>query len=223
MVHVAGSLPTGEANGLEAHSLALAKALSNGRKHFIVGVVETDSVKTKKKDLSPDPTIAFTRVELVPFEGDLEEAAADLLQALGDARRGGAGQQSFDLKGEQKREEPEIAALESGPGYYFQVRDLPAGRFGLYLCTQHVEGVGKRGNLMRSELGEVAPGEYQLHELPESLRELAAVLIEEWETNTGSSVLVDEDVVDAEVVEDDEYAEDQAEESADDEDGEEEE
>lgn len=201
MVHIAGSLPKGEANGLEAHSRHLAEALVKGQKHFVIGVVKTKSVKTGD-DLVPDPTVMFTRVEMIDLDSDLEDLAADLLTAAADARRVGGGQQTFDMpKQEAEPEEPETLALDAGAGYYFQVRDLPAGRFGLYLCTHHVEGVKKRGNLLRSEMGEVAPGDYQLHELPSSLSQLGALLVQEWETNTGTSVLNDDDgVIDAEVV-----------------------
>lgn len=201
MVHVAGNLPKGEANGLEAYSRTLAEALVSAKKFFVVGVVETASVKTKRDDLMPDPTVGFTRVELIEFESELEAPAAGLLEAAADARRGGAGQQKFDFDkpGDADPEEPRTLEVESGPGYYFQVRDLPAGRFGLYLCTRYVEGIAKRGNLLRSELGEVAPGDYQEYELPAALQELGRVLIEEWETDTGAST-VDEDVVDADVV-----------------------
>ncbi len=201
MVNIAGSLPKGDANGLDAHSRVLAEALVSGKKFFVVGVVKTHSVKTGE-DLAPVPTVQFTKVELVELDSELETLAADLLVAAQDQRRGGAGQQTFDMP-DPEEEEPEVLALAEGSGYHFIVRDLPAGRFGLYLCTQHVEDVKKRGNLLRSELGEVAPGDYQLHELTQSLQPIAEVLIQEWETNTGTSVLADEEVIDAEVLEDD--------------------
>ena len=203
MVHVAGNLPKGDANGLDAHSRALAEALVSGKRYFVIGVVETASIKTKKDDLMPDPTVAFTRVEMIEFESALEAPAAGLIEAASDARRGGGGQQKFDFGdapgGAADDAEPETLEVESGPGYYFQVRDLPAGRFDLYLCTRYVEGVRKRGNLLRSELGEIAPGDYQEHELPAALQNLGRVLIDEWETDSGSSQ-VDDDVVDADVV-----------------------
>lgn len=206
-MNIAGSLPKGEANGFEAHSRLLSEALVKGQKFFAVGVVKTHSVKTGD-DLVPVPTVAFTRVELVPLDAtDLETVAADLLQAATDLRRGGAGQQAFNLRsddGAEEDAEPEVLELDAGPGYYFVIRDLPAGRFGIYLHTQHIETGRKRGNLLRSELGEVAPGEYQLYELPKALQPIAEVLVEEWESNAGTAVV--DDVVDAEVVDDEESA-----------------
>lgn len=208
MVHIAGTLPKGEANGLEAHSLRLAQELTTQKRFFVIGVVQTDSVKTKAKDLFPEPTIAFVRAELIPLdETDLETMAADLLQAASELRRGGEGQQTFNLKDDEPKES-ETLELENGPGYWFEVRDLPAGRFGLYLHTQYIETGKLRGNLLRSKHGEVAPGEYQLHELPPSLRSIGELLIEEWDTNTGTSVV--DDVVDAEVVDEDEEEEQEA-------------
>ena len=89
MVHVAGNLPKGEANGLDAHSRALAEALVSGKRYFVIGVVETASIKTKKDDLMPDPTVAFTRVEMIEFESALEAPAAGLIgSGIGRAARG---------------------------------------------------------------------------------------------------------------------------------------
>ncbi|MHA3682819.1 hypothetical protein ACXR2W_00970 [Leucobacter sp. HY1908] len=200
MVHVAGALPKGEANGLEAHSLALSKALGVGRKFYVVGVVETHSVKTGK-DFVPVPTVAFTRVELVPFEHELETPAADLLVALSDVRRGGDGQQSFNLRGEAAPDmpvEPEVLELDSGGGMFFRVVDVEPGVFELRLCSQYVEGLLVR-RLQRSDWGEVPPGDYQADQFDEALASFARVLLTEWETNGGEAVVDAEVVDDAEV------------------------
>lgn len=197
MVHIAGSLPKGEANGLEAHSLALSQALTSGRKHYVVGVVETHSVKTSK-ELVPVPTVQFVRVEMVPFEDGLETPAADLLLALSDLRHGGSGQQTFDFKGKAAADspaEPEVLELDAGGGMFFRVVDVSPGVFELRLCSQYVEGLLVR-RLQRSEWGEVPPGDYQAGQLDPALAEFAERLLLEWESNGGDAV------VDAEVVDD---------------------
>lgn len=205
MVSFAGSLPKGDANGLEAHSRALVEALPTGAKFFVVGVLHTHAVKTGS-DLVPVPTAAFSQVELIGLNSGLEEPAAKLLRAAQSERVGGPGQQEFDLAADSAPGEPDVGPLElsEGPGYFFQVVDSAPGRFDLLLCTQHISGVRVRRGLQREEFGELPPGEYQLFELElsdaasSSLRGLGEVLIEEWESNTGTAV------VDAEVVDEDE-------------------
>lgn len=203
MVNIAGTLPKGGGNGLEAHSAALAKALVGGQRFFAVGVVVTDSVKTKA-DLDPVPTIKFNRIELVPFEHELEAAAAELLQAAGALRD--HGQQAFDFaksEGSAPAEPAGPAELDAGGGMYFRVVDVEPGVFELRLCSQYVEGLLTR-TLHRSEWGEVPPGDYQAGQFDMALSVLASNLLVEWSTNGG-----DAEIVDAEIVEDDERAEDE--------------
>ena len=214
MVNIAGSLPKGEANGLAAHARELAQALTNGRKYFVVGVVGTDSVKTKQADLEPVPTVAFTRLELVPFNDELEDPARALMQALADQRMGVAGQQRFSFGTDAEATPAGPAEFEAGGGMFFRVVDSEPGRFDLLLCSQYVDGVLSRSGLVREQFGEIPPGEYQLAQLDGEVLGLAQRLLTEWETNGGEAV------VDAEIVEDE--VEDAAEEAADDEDGEEE-
>ena len=203
MVHVAGNLPKGEANGLEAHSRVLAQALVGGQKFYVVGVVGTASIKTKAADLVPDPTVEFQRVELIELGSGLEDAAMRLLEAASDERRGGKGQQAFDFDapaaGAAPAEPEAPLELGAGAGYTFKVVDVEPGRFDFLLCTQYVEGVARRGGLVRDEWSELAPGVYQRAELDEAFRSLADVLVEEWETAGGAASV---DVVDAELVED---------------------
>ena len=170
----------------------------------MVGVVEVASI-TPGKDFVPDPKLAFTRIELVPFEHELETPAADLLTSLSELRHGGDGQLSFRFDGaradEAKGDEAaEALELDAGPGYYFRVVDAAPGRFDFLLCTQHVEGVRKRGDLVREEWSEIPPGDYLMHQLDEAFQSMAAVLVEEWESNDGG-VIVDAEVVDDEAVE----------------------
>lgn len=200
MVSFAGALPKGEMNGLEEHSRDLAGALAAGRKHFVIGVMKTHSVKTGD-DLVPVPTMAFTQVELIPF-GDphLEELAVDLLQAVRDQRRGGVGQQAFNLGGQGAAAEPVVAeplGVEAGTEYALVITDTAPGRFSAALSSGPVEGVRARHGLMREEWGEIPPGTYQRHELDEGLQSLFDVLVVEWETNDGTSI------IDAEIVDED--------------------
>lgn len=204
MVNIAGTVPKGDANGLDAHIQQLAKGHGT-KKYFAVGVVETTKI-TIGKDYDQVPTIGFTRIELIADgDTDLESRAADLLQAAGDRRRSGAGQQAFNLKGDAEPEAPETLELDAGAGYYFRVVDSAPGRFDVLLCTQHVAGVNQRCGLLREEWSEIPPGDYQRHELDEAFQSLADVLVEEWETNHGAAQV--DDVVDAEVIDEDESSE----------------
>lgn len=194
MVSFAGSLPKGDANGLEHHSRALVEGLAAGHKHFVVGVLKTHSVKTGD-DLVPVPTAAFTRLELIALDSKLEDQAALLLQAAHSERIGGPGQQSFNLPADDVAAEVQVLELDSGGGFFFRVVDVEPGVFELRLCSQYVEGLLVR-RLQRAEWGEVPPGDYQAGQFDEGLADFAERLLVEWETNDGGAV------VDAEVVED---------------------
>jgi len=197
MVNIAGTLP--KSNGLVSYASQLAKALASGQKHFVVGVVVTESVKTKT-DLDPVPTVKFTRIELVPLGHDLESPAADLMLALEALRNGGEGQQQFDMSAPGEPVEVGPLELESGEGMFFRVVDVEPGVFELRLCSPYLEGLRTR-RMLRSEWGEVPPGDYQAAQFDPELAAFADRLLVDWNTNAGEA-----EVVDAEVIDDDEPA-----------------
>lgn len=191
-VKLASALPKDSHNGIQAVEKKLETSHRTGEKTWVVGVLVTKGVNYEE---GVHPKVQFVGIESA---GVLSDEAEGLYRRLYEARTSG---EMLDIpEGEDEGvEDAVVLELEQGDGYEFEIRDLPAGRFGLYLFTASGAEVRKRGNLLRSELGEVLPGRYQYVNLPGTLMSLADVLISEWESNMPSA----EDVVDAEVDDED--------------------
>lgn len=194
MVKLASTLPKGDANGLDSIIGTLVAGLHAGTVVPIIGLLVTTEV-TENENFEREPRVRFTKLE--PVTEDYEEIVRDVLSALVAERTGAAdGQTTLDLPTDEPTRHV-VLALEEGGGYEYEVKDLPEGRFSLTLFTRSGVEAGSRGNLLRSELGEVLVGRFQYHQLLRSLWDLADVLLDEWEKNSPA-----DDVVDAEIVDD---------------------
>jgi hypothetical protein len=79
-----GTLPKGDANGLEAIASALV-ARPRGL-HVVIAVVDVKKITTDSDDGSAEPTVRIRRVEVIP--PDDKEAAEKLMRRALERRQG---------------------------------------------------------------------------------------------------------------------------------------
>lgn len=194
-VHLAGSTPADELNGLPAIADELLDGHLRGDKHLVLGVVKVTGTKSAEKTgFEVEPIVSFTQIETVPDE--LREQVLDLLHKLRSAR---SGKTTLDFPTEEPAPAAplELTGLDDA-GYRFEVKDAAPGSFDLAVRAASGALVDERFHLPRVFYGEIPPGEYQLVHLEnEELQGLAQAMVREYEAG-----FVAEDVVEAEVVED---------------------
>lgn len=195
-VHLAGTLPDADLNGLAAIERRLLEGHLRGTRHLVLGVVTVTGTKASVKEgFKPNPIVSLQHVEAVPDE--LEEQILSLMQDLLVKRTGG---DTLNFPDEEPPSAPEPLALGSSDGEYrVEIKDTAPGVFAIRLLDPSDALIAERFELPRSTFGELPPAVYRVWELNEALKDLASALVAEFEA--GFTV---DDVVDGEVVEDEE-------------------
>ncbi len=183
-------------NGLESNTRHLLDAYPKQEYLPVVGIVRTKDYQNTE-DFERVPRIEFVRIEIA-INADVQEALRGLLQRLHDERVGHM-KQPLDLP---DTEEPPVSAapleLEANTGIYsIRIEDEPKGKFTIELIAPSGAPATQRHALLRSEYGELEPGEYPLSAITGELLTLAQALIQDYEAG-----FITGDVIDAELVED---------------------
>lgn len=194
-VHLAGSLPSDDLNGLTHAEQQLVEGHLARRQYLTVGVVMVTGIKTLEKEgFKPNPIISFERVEIVPEQ--LSAEALALLQRIFAARTGKA---TLDF--------PEEATMAQGPLELLSGANAPrvaiieeAGKkFTLRILVGDSVVVERHALPRKVYASAPAEGEHDLEAIADvELLDLVHALIAEWR----STFTVSEDIVDAEVVDD---------------------
>lgn len=199
-VHLAGTAPAENMNGLVSIESQLIEGRYRGTKYLVVGVVKVTGAKeTDKEGFKVNPIVSFTRIEAIPDE--MQADALRLLDGAYEARHGGT---TLEFPDDEDQEPPAPLELEASSGeYQFVVVDTEPGKFTLQVLAPSGALAIERHALPRSVYGEIPPGTYQLVYLgDEDLHDLATSLVADYEGGFTS-----EDLVDAEVIDDDEVDE----------------
>lgn len=86
-VHIAGSTPADELNGLPAIRQLLIEGRFRGDVHLVVGAVKVTGAKESAKNgFELEPIVGFGQIEVAPEE--MREQVVELLHALRSARSG---------------------------------------------------------------------------------------------------------------------------------------
>lgn len=198
-VHLAGTLPTGNTNGLPAVERKLIEGHLKRTAHIVVGVVYVSGTKgIAKEGFAPNPTIAFEHIEVLPPE--LIEQGRALLQ---DAYTARSGQTTLDLPEDDDEGDevaPQLALTQVAGEYTVRVASGEPGRWSVAVYTASGALAISRHSLTDEDV-DLAAGSYTLADIADTaLGAFAATLIREYE----DSMTLADDVEDAEVVEDDE-------------------
>jgi len=203
-VHLAGSLPADDLNGLANAEQKLIDGYLDHRRHVVIGVVRVSGTKRTEKDgFKDNPIVSFDHIEAIP-----EELQREALNLLGRTFAARTGRTTLDFPEDDEEPQPALPLeLEASDGVYrFEVIDEPKAKFTLRVLAPSGAVAIERHALPRRLYGEIEPGTYLQAELGnEDLIGLAGDLVRDYESGFTTA-----DLVDAEVVDEDAEGEDAA-------------